>query len=78
MKSLVLQKTLSLVLPTIINLVLTSFSEEKIKEYLDDIIDMVEDRIAMSPSELDDFFLPILLMLREMFHIPDNDPQDPS
>lgn len=79
MKSTILQQTLKLILPTLVNILLTSFPERMIKDYLDDLIDVIEDRIASSANELDDFALPILQMLRDLFDIPDNDdPQEPS
>jgi len=43
------------------------------KELIDDILDKIEDRIAASPSTVDDaIILPLIKMLRDTAGIPDD------
>jgi len=47
---------------------------EEIKHWIDMGIDMVEDKVAASPSTLDDaIVLPMCNLLRKALSIPDND-----
>jgi hypothetical protein len=65
-------KILQLVLPTLIDIMLKSFPEATIKQYLDDLIDLLEVRIEQSRNEIDNLFLPVLVAVRQIFDIPDN------
>lgn len=65
------EKLLTLLLPTLIQSLLSSFPEETIKRLLDSWIDQLEDYISLTQTKVDDTLLPIIYMIRNLFDIPD-------
>jgi hypothetical protein len=66
-------RIISMVLPTLVEAFLAKFDDQAMKLKLDEWIDLLEDRIAESPSEIDDALLPVVHTIRMVFNIPDND-----
>lgn len=66
-------KIISYLLPLLVDSLLTQFDEKTVKDYLDSLIDSLENRIQQSPSEIDDALLPIVHTVRVLFDVPDND-----
>jgi hypothetical protein len=62
-----------MVLPALVEAFLAKFDDQALKLKLDEWIDLLEDRIAESPSEIDDALLPVVHTIRMVFNIPDND-----
>jgi hypothetical protein len=62
-----------MVLPALVEAFLAKFDDQAMKLKLDEWIDLLEDRIAESPSEIDDALLPVVHTIRMVFNIPDND-----
>jgi len=55
-------------------ILLKTYGEEDVKEFLDALIDKVEERIEESETKLDDWaLLPPIAAIREYFDLPDND-----
>lgn len=73
------RKLISVVLPTLVEQTLSAFPKARIRLYLDSLIDEVEERIISTDTQIDDALLPLLVFIREVFEIPDNDdPQRPK
>jgi hypothetical protein len=67
------RKLISVVLPSLVEHALSAFPKARVRLYLDSLIDEVEERIISSDTEIDDALLPLLVFVREVFDIPDND-----
>ena len=53
-------------------------SPEKLREYGDKILDLIEDLVDSTETEIDDALVePLVKRIRETFNIPDNDPVAP-
>lgn len=65
------EKLLQLMLPHIIDALLSAFDADHLKRMLDQAIDTLEDKIEFSDSKIDDSVLPIIRMIRTVFDIPD-------
>ena len=51
------------------------FPKEDVKELLDGMFDLVEDKIAATPNKWDDRIIqPAINIVRDYLDIPDNDP----
>jgi hypothetical protein len=73
------RKLISVVLPALVEQAISSFPKVRVRLYLDSLIDEVEERIISTDTEMDDALLPLLVFIREVFEIPDNDdPQRPG
>lgn len=58
----------------LLGFVLDMLTPEQLKEFADNALDFVENKVAESDSPLDDtIVLPIIEMIRKAFDIPDND-----
>lgn len=60
-------------LPYIVDSLLSIFTREQILLWLDSQIDRLEKHIIDSPSSTDDYFLPAVKYIRDVFGIEDND-----
>ena len=70
------EQIVKLLLPVIINMMidmLLKMGPEKAKEFADKILDLGENLIQKSETQVDDAFLPVLQAIRTAFDIPDND-----
>lgn len=59
------------IITTLINNFVKSLDVKDLQQFLDNLIDSVEDTIANSENKLDDALLPGLRLVRELFNIPD-------
>lgn len=59
------------ILSYVVTLLLSSLSAEEMKHLLDRAIDIVEQKVADSESQVDDILLPVLRLVREVLSIPD-------
>ena len=58
----------------LVQALLIVFSEERMKGFVDKLLDYVEDMVVVSQNELDNaIILPICGAIRKAFDIPDND-----
>lgn len=62
---------LEMLLPTLVNALLSTFDMDEIKRELDRFIDRIENRITLSETKADDALLPVLYLIRNAFDIPD-------
>jgi len=70
------EQIVKLLLPVIINMMidmLLKMGPEKAKEFADKILDLGENLIQKTETQVDDAFLPVLQAIRAAFDIPDND-----
>ena len=64
----------TLLIIKLIGLLLGTLSPDLLRACADKLLDVIEDAVADSPNKIDDAAaLPICKMIREAFHIPDND-----
>lgn len=57
-----------------VNMFISRMSGEDMKKWIDQGIDIIEDKVKDSPSKTDDMIvLPLCKILREAFSVPDND-----
>ena len=69
MKALVLKTAM----PMLVDLIIKNYGGDVMREALDDLIDKLENKIASTPTKVDDaVILPLLTMLRETLNIPDD------
>lgn len=67
-------KLFELLLPTLVEQLLTLLPVDQLKVWIDQGLDLLEDSVEKSDTKLDDYtILPALRRLRETFNIPDND-----
>jgi hypothetical protein len=67
------EKILTYIISTVVEVFLSSLSEDQIKRELDRFIDRMEELISDSSNQLDDGLLPVLKFFREVFDVPDRD-----
>lgn len=60
-------------LPLLIGQLLKLFTPELARKMADKLLDTVEDAIRESENKLDDIFLPVIIVIREAFNVPDGD-----
>ena len=57
-----------------VGMFLERMDAEDIKKWIDTGLDIIEDKVAASPSKTDDMIvLPICKIIREALSVPDND-----
>lgn len=58
----------------LIGMIMKMLTPDLLKQFVDTALDFVEDKVAGTASTVDDaVVLPICVMIREAFNIPDND-----
>jgi hypothetical protein len=58
----------------IITMILSLLPQEKFKDVVDSILDVLEDKIAESENKVDDaLVIPLINKVRELLNVPDND-----
>jgi len=56
----------------IIGIVLELIPKDKFKEFVDEILDKIEDKVAQTPNVYDDaIILPLINKVRELLDVPD-------
>jgi len=62
------------IIAKLFEILLGLFPAELLKGFVDQLIDLIENAVAKSENKLDDqIVLPLCVMIRSAFDIPDND-----
>ncbi|HED37158.1 MAG TPA: hypothetical protein ENI76_02785 [Ignavibacteria bacterium] len=59
-------------LPMLLGQLLKLLTPDLMKYLADKVLDAIEGAIEKSETKVDDAFLPLILIIREAFNIPDN------
>lgn len=63
----------------LVSVLLTMLTPTALKNIVDGVLDMIEDAVAASESEIDDAIIgPLIKTIRAAFDIPDNDEEKPA